>query len=368
MRKNIWPTVVGMMLTLVSCDKIELREFIEDRYVPQPMDTVKVVNNYYLDGYESHDNLDTNEGVQLAAVNLFHDGNELYVANYANKSVDVFNIDNFTYQRSIRNQERTEARDVYAEGDHLFVAAGKNREVQIFNKKTGEYLTRLGTGNWSTSNVSWAGCVCATPQFVFVRDSKETNIRVFDREAIDLKAENNNKVFSKLTTGGDFIGSKIEPMENSYDMEVIGDSLYAFIPNSGTIYAWSVADIANNKDAAQVVVSKMETTKIRSIAKTDDANKFFVSIVINGKMQLAEYSLLDIQTRNFNSPIRCFVSDTRVSLPAQPIVAYHNEHLIITNTPKLERWEIRNNPSYEIVPFSNGAVNSLYYITASERP
>ncbi len=31
-------------------------------------------------------------------------------------------------------------------------------------------------------------------------------------------------------TGSDFIGSKYEPLEESYDMEVIGDSLYSLHP------------------------------------------------------------------------------------------------------------------------------------------
>ena len=72
--------------------------------------------------------------------------------------------------------------------------------------------------------------MCATKRFAFVRDSKETNVRVFDREALDLKAANNNTVFARLATGGNFIGGRDEPTTESYDMEVIGDSLYAFVP------------------------------------------------------------------------------------------------------------------------------------------
>lgn len=80
-----------------------------------------------------------------------------------------------------------------------------------------------------------------------MRDSKYTNIRVFDREALNLEAANNNKVFAKLSTGGDFIGSSNEPLGESYDMEVIGDSLYAFIPRTGTIYSWKVEDIIQQR-------------------------------------------------------------------------------------------------------------------------
>lgn len=153
-----------MMMALASCDKTEYREITEDRVVTQPVDTIKVADHFYLDGYLSR----TSEhigGRDLNAVNLYHDGEELYVANFAGKCIDVFDAETLELKRSISN------------GDHLFVAAGDSREVQIFDKKTGKYLSRLGTGNWQGSNVSWAGCVCATPRLVFVRDSKEMNIR-----------------------------------------------------------------------------------------------------------------------------------------------------------------------------------------------
>ena len=350
MRKDVMMISAGlMMLALASCDKTEVREIIEDRLVPQPVDTLKVSNHFYLDGYLSR----TSENIggrQLNAVNLYHDGEDLYVANFAGKCIDVFDAETLELKRSISNANRTLARDVYAEGEHLFVAAGDSREVQIFDKKTGKYLSRLGTGNWQGSNVSWAGCVCATPRLVFVRDSKEMNIRVFDREALDMNAASNNNVYAKLATGSYFIGSKFEPQSESYDMEVIGDSLYTFIPRTGTIYAWKVQDIIEKKGDAPVKISENWNARLRSISKTDDKEKFFVSMDKDGKMQLAEYTLADIQKRDFSQPIRSFAGDGRVSLPSQTIVTYQKEKLIMTNGAKLERWEIRNNSSYEIQP------------------
>lgn len=338
------------MLAMASCDQTEIREITEDRVVMQPVDTIKVADHFYLDGYLSR----TSENIggrDLNAVNLFSDGEELYVANFAGKCIDVFDAETLEQKRSISNADRTLARDVYVEGDHLFVAAGDSREVQIFDKKTGKYLSRLGTGSWPASNVSWAGCVCATPRLVFVRDSKETNIRVFDREALDMNAaNNNNNVYAKLATGSYFIGSKFEPQSESYDMEAIGDSLYSFIPRTGTIYAWKVQDIIEKKGDAPAKITQNATEKIRSISKTDDKEKFFVSMEKDGKMQLAEYTLADIQKRDFSQPIRSFASDSRVSLPSQTIISYQKEKLILTNGTKLDRWEIRNNPSYEIQP------------------
>lgn len=342
MRKDVMMISAGlMMMAMASCNQTEYREITEDRVVSQPVDTIKVADHFYLDGYLSRTSEDIG-GRQLNAVNLFSDGEELYVANFAGKCIDVFDAETLGLKRSMSNGDRTLARDVYAEGD--------SREVQIFEKKTGKYLSRLGTGSWPASNVSWAGCVCATPRLVFVRDSKETNIRVFDRNAINLGAANNNNVYAKLATDSYFIGSKFEPQSESYDMEAIGDSLYSFIPRTGTIYSWKVQDIIEKKNDAPAKITQNATEKIRSISKTDDKEKFFVSMEKDGKMQLAEYTLADIQKRNFSQPTRSFASDSRVSLPSQTIVTYQKEKLILTNGTKLDRWEIRNNPSYEIQP------------------
>ena len=341
---------VGVALALTACEQTEVREITEDRYLPQPMDTVKITDNYYLDGYISRGAEDIGEGRTLQAVNLFLDGDELYVANFAERCVDVFDVKRLTYKRSISNGERTFVRDIYVEDGHLFVAAGDSREVQVFDKHSGTYLTRLGTGIWPVSNVSWAGCVAATKNFVFVRDSKETNVRVFDRKAVLLTAVNNNTVFAKLGTGSDFIGSSTEPHGESYDMEVIGDSLYAFIPRSGTIYAWNIHEIADKKNDTPTSVTWSSGVKICSVAKGRNDSLLFVAMVKDGKTQLAEIALSDFQSRNFDRPLRLFVSDSRVRLSPQPIVTYLEERIILPNGDKLECWEIRKNPSFVILP------------------
>ena len=354
MKKGIM-ICAGIVGILTACEQTEIREITEDRYVPQPVDTVKVTDNYYLDGYTARTAADLGEGRILQAVNLCLDEDELYVANFAGSCVDVFDAEALTYKRSIANGDRTLARDVYVEGDHLFVAAGNNREVQVFDKRSGAYLTRLGTGSWPASNVSWAGCVAATKRFAFVRDSKEQNVRVFDREAVSLTAANNNAVFAKLSTPGNFIGSGTEPQGDSYDMEVIGDSLYAFIPRSGTIYAWNIGDIETQKDNTPTSVTTPTGVKIRSVAKGKDDSSLFVAMEKDGKMQLAEIALSDFQSRHFDRPLRQFTADSRVAFPSQPIIAYLNERLILTGSDKLERWEIRNNPSYVIRPGGKGS-------------
>lgn len=69
-----------MMMAMASCDQTEYREITEDRVVPQPVDTIKVADHFYLDGYLSRTSEDIG-GKELNAVNLFSDGEELYVAN-----------------------------------------------------------------------------------------------------------------------------------------------------------------------------------------------------------------------------------------------------------------------------------------------
>ena len=124
MRKDVMMISAGlMMLAMASCDQTEYREITEDRVVPQPVDTIKVADHFYLDGYLSRTSEDIG-GRQLNAVNLYYDGEELYVANFAGKCIDVFDAETLELKRSMSNGDRTLARDVYAEGDHLFVAAG----------------------------------------------------------------------------------------------------------------------------------------------------------------------------------------------------------------------------------------------------
>lgn len=114
MRKEVMMISAGlMMMAMASCDKTEYREITEDRVVTQPVDTIKVADHFYLDGYLSR----TSEhigGRDLNAVNLFSDGEELYVANFAGKCIDVFDAETLELKRSISNGDRTLARDVYA--------------------------------------------------------------------------------------------------------------------------------------------------------------------------------------------------------------------------------------------------------------
>lgn len=86
MRKNVIMIGAGMMLALASCDKTEIREMMEDRVIPQPVDTIKVADHFYLDGHLSRTAEDLG-GRPLDAANLFHDGEELYVANFAGKKL-----------------------------------------------------------------------------------------------------------------------------------------------------------------------------------------------------------------------------------------------------------------------------------------
>ncbi len=133
-------------------------------------------------------------------------------------------------------------------------------------------------------------------------------------------------------------------------MEVIGDSLYAFIPRTGTIYSWKVEDIIQKKDYAQLKVSRSQEFKLRSISKTDDKEKFFVSMLKDGKIQLADIASPTSRRENLPNPLRCFTADDRVLLPSQTIIAYQEGETDLTNGAKLDRWDIRNNPAYEIKP------------------
>lgn len=86
------------------------------------------------------------------------------------------------------------------------------------------------------------------------------------------------------------------------------------------------------------------------MARGKDDATLFVAMQKNGNTLLAEMAVADFQSRNFGASLRQFAADSRVTLPSQPVMAYVNERLVMTNGDKLERWEIRNNPSYIIQP------------------
>ena len=87
-------------------------------------------------------------------------------------------------------------------------------------------------------------------------------------------------------------------------------------PRTGTIYSWKVEDIIQQRIMPRSRFPVLWEFKLRSISKTGDKDKFFVSMLKDGKIQLAEYSLADFQARNFANPLRCFTADDRVLLPS----------------------------------------------------
>lgn len=337
---------------LGSCDKkeIEVVEVWEDHYVEQPVDTVAVVDNPYLDNRIACGAEALGDGRTLNAVNLFLDGGELFVANAGGRSVDVFDAATLTYLRSFSHDGRTDARDVCAEGDHLFVAAGDSREVQIFDRRSGAYLTRLGTGSW-TGNVSFAGCVAATGRFVFVRDSKAANIRVFDREAIDLSAASNNTPYASIDTDGHYIDTYAQKSSN--DMAVTADSLYVFIPkdnlDEGLVYAYSLADI-ERKQAPFTKTRLPGGMKIYSAAPDTERRTVFLAVERDGLRSVEEFGLDDFRRRRFDTPLRTFPDGTRYGFPRQPMIASLGDSLFFAEGDEVERWTMFNEPSYLIRP------------------
>lgn len=353
-RNTTYALLCGTALALLaaSCDKgTEIREIWEDRYTDQKTDTVAVIDNYYLDGHVVLTADALGDGRPFGPVTLFLDGDDLFVANAGGGSVELFDARTLKHKRSYGN-ERTQARDVCAEGDHLFVAGGVNREVQLFDRHTGDYLTRLGTGSLG-GNVSWAGNVAASRRFVFVRDSKERNVRVFDRETLSTAAAANNTVFARLSTDDYFLGHGEQPQTDPYDMAVIGDSLYAFLyqPDPALIYAWSLADIGSLKDAAPCTRTTLPSgRKIYSVA--GNGEKVWVAMYRDGQPVLGEFTPEDFRRRDFERPLRSFTDDSRLRFPDRPMIAFHDERLLFPNGDRLEQWSIRNTPSYVLRPLA----------------
>ena len=338
-----------LLVSFISCEDTEYKDVWEDRYVESKLDTVGVINNWFLTDRMtcSAENLINGKGFK--AFNLFLDGENLYVANYKGKSVDVFDVRTMAYKHSLEHGGHTQAHDVYVSGKQVFVATGEMCAIQIFDKENGTYLTRLGTGSSYNGNVSKSGCVAANEDFVFVRDSKEQNIRVFERSAISTNQTNNNTVFARLDTKNYFINSSLEPLNASYDMEIVGDSLYAFIYKAEVIYAYPLKEIRALKNQTPAIKTTLPTgTQIYAAVANTQKNTIWLSAEINGKKQLMEVSKEDFHARRFNNPIRSFTNNERYKFSEQPMIAFDEESLLFTSENTVARWNIDNNPSYII--------------------
>ena len=348
-RKQVWGSsllILHWVLLLVSCEQTELKEILEDRYVPQKLDTVAVYDNWFLvDGQTFAPTVSESKDRFL---NLYLDGQELYVANKGAKRIDVFDVGTLSYLRSLKKDERTEAHDVYVSGDQVFVATGEMSKIQVFDKVSGEYITRIGTGSY-TGNVSKNGCVAATDDYVFVRDSKQQDIRVFLRQSLSA-GKVNNEVFARLDTKGYFINSGNEPLHNPYDMMVLGDSLYAFLYCSGSVHAYALADIKKDQTVYPVKTQLDAGGKIYSAAVDGQRGTVWLSMTQGGEKKLAEFTVDHFHSRNFSRPLRMFSHSDRHPFPAYPMIAIHEGHLIYPQNNKVEKWRIINQPTYIINP------------------
>lgn len=322
----------------MGCEQ-EASVIVRDELVPQPTDTV-TYNSFYLENEKIINKDAFPEAANFGPISTYLDGTDLYVANFAAKRVDLFDVVTMTYKRSFSNG-RTEARDIYVNGDHLFVGAGNMRELQIFDKNTGKYLTRLGNGVFSGS-VSFASGVAATEQFVFIHDSKGNGIKVFDRSKINLvETANNNSPFSLLKNDG-YTGNS-----NMNDLEVIDDSLYVFQHDKSTVYIYSIADVAAKKTD---YVKKVTGLKIYSVSVDIPNNNIYVAMEVEKATVFRSYSLADFKEMKLNNPSWTLVSAGTSSIPTICNIAYHNQRLIFPRTSTLESWNIKNAPVHIITP------------------
>lgn len=310
----------------------------------QKVDTVQFDNYYLTDRIvRSGEQVETKK---LKGVATYVDDAKLYIANKEGGSIDVFDIETMNYIRRISHNNRTDARDVYVNGNHLFVAAGDSREVQIFDKHTGNYLTRLGTGAW-TGNVSFAGCVAASERFVFVRDSKERNIRVFDRNTISLTATDNNNPFAKLDTESYYVDQK----NDSHEMEIIGDSLYVFLHRQGIIYSYNLQEIETKKNSTPFAKTILQNgEKIYSISHDKETKKVYIATVRDGHNVIECLSEASFINRDFSNYIYRLESPLQGIFDGQLMIAFFNQKIMFPAANHLEQWKIKNDPIYILTP------------------
>lgn len=332
----------AISLLLAGCEK-EGNILAVDEYVPQLTDTV-TYNSFFLDEGMKVDKSLFTDGSQFGPMATYLDGNDLYVANPVDKRVDLFDATTLVYKRSFSNG-RTDARDVYVHGDQLFVGAGNSREVQIYDKKSGKYLTRLGTGNYNHS-VSFAAAVAANEKFVFVCDSKGNGIKVFERSQINMTAVNNNSPFCWLDNDKVLVDQK-----NMNDIEFVGDSLYVFHHLSSTVYIYSLADVEAKKTGyARKVLLKEQGITMYS-ASVDAANgEVYVAMKVNQVSVIQKYSLADFKAMKLDKPLFSLPTAGNVAFPAICNIGFCGQRLLFPRASALESWMIKNAPVHVITP------------------
>lgn len=329
-------------LLLAGCEK-EGSILTVDEYVPQPTDTV-TYNSFFLDEGMKVDKSLFTDGSQFGPMSTYLDGNDLYVANPVDKRVDLFDATTLVFKRSFSNG-RTDARDVYVHGDHLFVGAGISREVQIYDKKSGKYLTRLGTGNFFDS-VSFAAAVAANEKFIFICDSKENGIKVFERSRINLTTANNNTLFCLLN-----IEKKTIDQKNMNDIEFVGDSLYVFHHPSSTVYIYSLSDVeAKKTDYVREVVLTDQGITMYS-ASVDAVNgEVYAAMKVNQVSVIQKYSLSDFKAMKLDDPLFSLPTAGNAAFPAICNIGFCGQRLLFPRASALESWMIKNAPVHVITP------------------
>ena len=110
--------------------------------------------------------------------------------------------------------------------------------------------------------------------------------------------------------------------------------------------------VKGKQSAKHAVSDWMDIEKQRGISVTSSVLQFnYVGKCVNildtpGHQDFSE----DTYRTLMAADSAVMVIDAAKGVEAQTIVTYQKEKLILTNGAKLDRWEIRNNPSYEIQP------------------
>lgn len=167
---------------------------------------------------------------------------ELFCANFDAKRVDIFSLPALEYTGSIAQGLTT--RSVFADADFIYVTGqtAPQCHVAVYDRRTREYVTRLGNGDWQ-----YAGClvhpsgVAADSRYIYVRH-EAGSVKVYERNQI---VPGKKEVWEYCYLSVDGTWGKYQ---NNHNFTVDGDVLY--LPNTynNTVYLYDISgELEKNK-------------------------------------------------------------------------------------------------------------------------
>jgi len=132
------------------------------------------------------------------------DDENLYISDYNNRRIQVFDRDGYTFKRTIRSGgNRTNPAGLCVDAKHLYVCFPSNGAVSKYDKKSGACVAALGTSGVGSStnnmlNNPWD--ICCDDKHLFIADRYNNRVAIWSKSNLravsEIRSGNNNQQIS----------------------------------------------------------------------------------------------------------------------------------------------------------------------------